>query len=521
MFITLNQLSFKTKQRRELFDGLTLSIGAERVGIVGRNGCGKSTLLSMIAGHTKPTSGTVSVSGKVGLLKQAYPASWSAARALGVEQEQALLDRVIAGEGSGEDLENADWDLSARVDAALANCGLAEIPLARTMRSFSGGERTRIGLARLMIEAPDFLLLDEPTNNLDKEGRAVISHLIRDWRGGVVVASHDRALLEEMDRIVELTPLGARNFGGGWSAFEEARAEERDRLANEAERASVRAGAAKRDAQARMEAQAKRDKAGKAAAAKGSDPKLLLNKRAERAEKTSARGKALGDTILAEAQREQAEAKAKIEIVTPVKFELPACDIPSGARLLVLEEVEAHFDGRTLGPWSLRIDGPERIELRGANGAGKTTLLRIAAGLEPAAKGHAERAGGRIAMLDQHIAMLDPEKTVLENLQDHHPELDSEAAYGACARFAFRNVDAERLVGTLSGGERLRAGLAVAFSAQQSPWLLILDEPTNHLDIDTLEALEGALREFSGALLVDSHDASFIQRVGFDRVVEV
>ncbi len=468
MFITLNKLTFKTKQRRDLFGQLTLSIGAERVGIVGRNGCGKSTLLSVIAGRIEPTSGTVTSTGTVGLLRQAYPADWSVARALGVEREQAVLDRVIAGQGSSDDLENADWDLSGRIDAALVNCGLAEISLDRRMGSFSGGERIRIGTARLMIEVPDFVLLDEPTNNLDKAGREVIYRVVRDWRGGVVVASHDRALLEEMDRIIELTHLGMRNFGGGWSAFEQARTEERERLSKESDRASAQAQTAKRDAQARVEAQAKRDKAGKAVAAKGSDPKLLLNKRAERAEHTSARSKALGDKILAEAEKARAEAKSKIEIVTPLQIQLPACDIPCGARLLVMDGVEARFGGRKLGPWSLRIDGPERVQLRGANGTGKTTLLRIGAGLQPAAQGHAER-----------------------------------------------------LVGTLSGGERLRAGLAVAFSAQKSPWLLILDEPTNHLDVDTLEALEAALRQFDGALLIVSHDVSFIERVGFDRVIEV
>ncbi|KWV90483.1 ABC-F family ATP-binding cassette domain-containing protein [Erythrobacter sp. YT30] len=521
MYITLSQISVQTPSRRQLFDNLTLSVGSERVGIVGRNGSGKSTLLRVIAGLVKPNSGSVTATGSIGLLKQDIPADWTAAHALGIAEEHAVLSRVIAGHGTGDDLENADWDLSARIDAALATCGLTDVSLERKIESFSGGERTRIGIARLMIEAHDFVLLDEPTNNLDRAGRDAVIDLVLNWHGGVIVASHDRALLESVDRIVALAPQSVRNFGGGWSEFEAARAEERERLAGEADRANAAAKSARREAQSRLENQAKRDKAGRATAAKGSDPKILLNKRAETAEKTTARGKALGDRAIVEADAKRKEAQSKVEIVTPLSIELPASDIPSGAQLVQLDQVEAAVGNRRLGPWTMRIDGPERVELRGANGSGKTTLLRIIAGFGSPAAGKVERAEGRIAMLDQHIGLLDPSKSVLENLRDHHPDLDNEAAHAACARFAFRNIEADRIVGSLSGGERLRAGLAVAFSALNPPWMLILDEPTNHLDIESLEVLESALRDHDGALLVVSHDVSFIERVGFDRIIEL
>src|SRR5580692_8040898 len=161
------------------------------------------------------------------------------ARALGVAEGMAVLQRVLSGEGSAGDFDAADWTLESRVDAALSEVGLAGTGLDRTIGSLSGGERTRVGVARLLVEASDLLLLDEPTNNLDAPGRAVIHSLIRNWRGGVLVASHDRELLETMDRIVEVNPVGVRIVGGGWSVFAALRDAERDRAADDLDRSSA------------------------------------------------------------------------------------------------------------------------------------------------------------------------------------------------------------------------------------------------------------------------------------------
>ena len=248
-FLTLDCLSARTPDGRLLFHDLTLSIGAERVGLVGRNGSGKSTLLAMIAGAATPAAATITMSGTLGVLHQDLPPGDTIARALGVEDRLVTLTRVLAGEGTEDDFAQADWSLEERIGAALSAVGLPEIPLDRRIGTLSGGERTRIGIARLRLEAPDLLLLDEPTNNLDAAGRAAVGALVEDWRGGMLVASHDRELLEKMDRIVELTPVGVTSFGGGWSAFAAARDAERERIAQE----NARADAALRSARRRQE----------------------------------------------------------------------------------------------------------------------------------------------------------------------------------------------------------------------------------------------------------------------------
>src|ERR1700678_1086951 len=293
-FLTLDSVSAQTPEHQVLFRDLTLSVGAERVGLVGRNGSGKSTLIRIIAGMAEPAAGTVQRMGAIAVLCQDWPEDLTLAGALGVAEGTAVLQRVLSGEGSAGDFDAADWTLESRVDAALAEVGLAGTGLDRTIGSLSGGERTRVGVARLLVEASDLLLLDEPTNNLDAPGRAVIHSLIRNWRGGVLVASHDRELLETMDRIVEVNPVGVRIVGGGWSVFAALRDAERDRAADDLDRSSGALREAQRAVQRQREAKERRDKTGRAFAAKGSEPKIILGAKAERAEDSGGGGGGVG-----------------------------------------------------------------------------------------------------------------------------------------------------------------------------------------------------------------------------------
>lgn len=520
-FITADSLTVCGPDGTRLFGDLSLAVGAERVGLVGRNGAGKSTLLRIIAGQAHPASGSIAVTGRVRALEQSSPADWTIAEALGVAGALALLDRVLAGDASADDLAAADWTLDQRLAAALARAGLPGIDLTRTLATLSGGERTRVGIARLLFEAPDVLLLDEPTNNLDTAGREAIAALVRDWPGGVLIASHDRELLEAMDRIVELTPTAVTVFGGNWTAFAAYREAERLRIIERAERAEADLRDARRSAQTRIEAKARRDKAGRAFAARGSEPKMLLSANAERAENSTGRQASTSERLIAEAQDRRDAAQARVEVLAPLRMAMPDSGLPSGTKVLDLDRVEVSRGDRRFGPWTLQITGGERVAVVGANGTGKTTLLSLSAGLLTPESGTLYRIAARTALLDQHVARLDPGCSVVNNILALNPGMTANEAFAACARFAFRNRDAQRLVGTLSGGERLRAGLAVALSGAIVPWLLILDEPTNHLDLETFEVLEDALRSFNGAMLVVSHDHRFLERIGAARRFEV
>jgi ATPase subunit of ABC transporter with duplicated ATPase domains len=520
-FLTLDAVAAATPDRQRLFENLTFSLRAERVGLVGRNGSGKSTLLRIIAGLAEPAAGHVIRSGTIGTLAQDWAEQLTVADALGVAAGLAVVERVLAGQAREADFAAADWTLPARIEPALIEAGLPGIALDRVMSTLSGGERTRIGVARLLLENPDLLLLDEPTNNLDAAGRAAIDLMIRNWRGGVLVASHDRALLEAMDRIVELTPVGVRIVGGGWSMFAQARDEALARAAAERERTQAQLRETRREVQRQREAKDRRDGAGRAFAARGSEPKILLGARAQNAENSAGRGQRLAERMIADASKKAAQAREKIEVLTPLTIAVPPTGIGSGTELLAMEAVTATIGDRTFGPWTFNITGPERIAIDGPNGAGKTTFLKLAMGLITPSSGMVRCADGRVAMLDQHVTLLDSGQSILANVRRSNPSLDAQAAHAACARFAFRNVDALQAVETLSGGERLRAGLACVLAGKRPPWLLLLDEPTNHLDIDSVEILEQALRDFDGALLVVSHDPAFLAAIGITRTFDV
>jgi ATPase subunit of ABC transporter with duplicated ATPase domains len=520
-FLTLDSLAAATPDRRPLFDSLTLTVGAERVGLVGRNGAGKSTLLRIIAGEGEPLAGSITRSGRIAMLAQQWSDALTIADALGVCQAIASVERIVAGMGREADFAAADWTLEGRIDSALAAVGLPLLSLGRTMATLSGGERMRVGMARLLIEAPDLLLLDEPTNNLDEDGRAAIMALIREWRGGVLLASHDHVLLEAMDRIVELTPIGVRVFGGNWSAFAEARDAERERAQADLARLDAGRRAARRMAQHQREVKAQRDKAGRVLAARGSEPKVLLDAQAERAENSGGRSHRLSERLVADAAAKAEEARMKVEILTPLTIELPPTGLPAQSDVLVMEAVTLMVGDHLLGPWSLHVRGPERIAVSGPNGAGKSSLLKAAIGFAVPQGGSVRRAEGRVAMLDQHVTLLRPEGSIFANFRRLNPTLDEQAAYAACARFAFRNRDALQVVGSLSGGERLRAGFACVLAGERPPWLLLLDEPTNHLDMDSVEVLKRALIDYDGALMVVSHDMAFINDIGIERVFTV
>ena len=521
--ITLANLSWSTPDGRPLFSNLNLSFGAERVGLVGRNGVGKTTLLKLVTGELAPASGKVSISGTLDVLRQAVQIGRDEAVAdlFGVRQALVALARAERGEATMEELAAIDWTLEARMAAALARAGLeadAQTPLA----TLSGGQRTRAGLAALIFREPDFLILDEPTNNLDRDGRHAVIDLLAAWRGGAIVVSHDRELLDTVDAIVELTTLGATRYGGNWSHYRERKALELAAVEHDLADAQKRVAEVNRTAQDVAERKARKDSVGKKKAARGDMPRIIAGGLKRSAENTSGENARLADRLRTRALEDVSSARDKIEILQPLTVTLPSTGLPANRVVLRVENVTAGYDREkpVLRDLSFEIIGPERVAVVGPNGSGKTTLLSLISGaLEPFSG--SVRMPVKAAMLDQRVGLLDPAISIRDNFRNLNPGADENACRAALARFMFRADAALQIVGTLSGGEMLRAGLACVLGGEEPPLLLILDEPTNHLDIDSIASVEAGLRAYDGALLIVSHDEVFLGEIGVTRRLEL
>ncbi len=521
-YVTLDSVAARTPDGTTLFYNLSLAFGRERTGLVGKNGVGKSTLLRLIAGTQSAAEGAVTRAGTVGVLHQRHDPEpgETIADTLRVAGPLAVLRRVLAGEGSVTDVGEADWTLEERLSDALGQVGLSGLHLHRLTAGLSGGEQTRLRLAGLLLVRPDLILLDEPTNHLDADGRPLIAGILERWEGGAVVVSHDRDLLGRVDRIVELSSLGAATYGGNWALYAERKAAEQEAAERTLATAETEAARAAADARRRMEAQARRDRAGRRKALKGDMPKILLGMRAESAENSAARNIRLATRESARVEADLAAARERVELTRGLSIPMPSTGLASGKTVLDMEDVRFAFavPDMALGPVSLRVTGPERMAITGPNGAGKTTFLKLMAGvLEPTSG--AVRRPVRAALLDQDAAILRPDETLIEAWLRLNPESSPNDAHAALARFLFRNVEARRVVRTLSGGERLRAALACVMTGARPPQLLILDEPTNHLDLDSVAAVEAALTAYDGALVVVSHDPVFLDHMGITRTL--
>ena len=418
------------------------------------------------------------------------------------------------GHATAEDLAAADWTLPDRMAAALGRARLDAAPDTR-LAALSGGQRTRAALASLVFANPDFLLLDEPTNNLDRAGRAAVTDLLGTWRGGAVVISHDRALLDVLDATAELTPKGLTRYGGNWSFYRAQKDRELAAVAHDLSEAEKTVRQTAQAAQKRTERQARRDGAGRRQRAKADQPKILLNAMRERSETTAGTNARLADDRLRHAREAAAEARTRIEAIAPFSVDLPATGLPPGRMVLHVDQVTAgHTPGRpVLRDVSLTLTGPERVAVTGANGSGKTTLLNVIAGRHRPWSGDV-RVPVPFVLLDQQVGILEPASSIRDNYRRLNPDTEENECRAALARFRFRADAPLQSAGSLSGGELLRAGLACTLG--RTP-LVILDEPTNHLDLWSIEAVEAGLSAFDGALLVVSHDETFLDAIGIQR----
>ena len=459
--ISLLNISFAYSGTDDLFTDLSYSFSVDKkVAIIGDNGVGKTTLLKIISGDLLPDSGRVVRSATCQLLNQI-----------------------------------------------------------NTDSTKSGGQSQQQALNQVFDSGADVLLLDEPTNNLDATARKDFFKNLFSYCGGAVIVSHDRELLNQMDTLLELHNGKLSVFGGNYDfcvAQKRQMQESIEAKYTDAQKEIARLNATIAKAQntrQHHEAKQKKDMANKA-----NGSRIDANALKGKSQETEAKRRNLIQTKLNKQIEYVAELSAQLRDDT-IKIPLPNAKVYD-KEIVRLENVcFAYGEKSVLSDFSFTMRTGERVRIVGNNGAGKTTVLKLISGILQPSAGYI-KVPGKVAYLNQDLSLLNPNKSVVENISNYADILLHDA-HVIAANFGFRGDTSKKKVGVLSGGELLKATLAAVIGSKNQPDLLILDEPTNNLDIKSTLILEDALNQYSGAILIVSHDEMFINNLHIDRFVSM
>ena len=533
--IILNNLSFHLEETPVSFERINLSFEAKKYGVVGPNGVGKSTFLKLLLGVLTPDVGSINTSGHIMDVPQLYAAKETQEKishALGVDEILEASARIQSGQLEENDFERMmnHWDIEKRIEAALTRLNICPVDLDAPFSTLSGGQKTKILLAKTLIFPSDFLILDEPTNNLDKASRYILYDYIENTEQSAIIVSHDRTLLNKLDRIIEINTKNIEVYGGHYDFYHEQKIIKQRALEQAIQTQTEILNKSKKTIQTRMERHQQNESRSYKARAKeikgcGSYNKIEFKSKQGRAENTNRRMRGEAVRKLDSVNQNLEAVREKQEVQEKINLSLLKTHVPNSKIILEIESLGFSYHDFESAPliknFNFKIMGPERVAITGPNGCGKSSLIQLIKGDLNPNRGLIKLGTTRIAYLDQKICFLESDLTLVENFLKLNPDSKTFDAYSALAAFKFRNKEAEKKVSCLSGGERMRAGLAITLMSTCPPQLLILDEPTNHLDLESIEAIEEALVQYQGAILAVSHDEAFLENINIERSIDL
>ncbi len=527
--LSLQNISYTLPDHSILLDHIQLTVNSrQKVALIGNNGSGKSTLLKIIMGQLQPNQGEVILHASPYEVPQLFGQynHLTVAQALKVEDKLHALGKILQGEVTEENyaLLAEDWTIEERCSEALQHWQLSDIALSQRLDSLSGGQKTKVFLAGIMIHQPDLVLMDEPSNHLDLDGLELLYGFVQNTSCTLLVVSHDRKLLNLLDCICELSKSGIKVYGGNYDFYEEQKQIEAKALSQDLQSKEKALRKAREKERETVERLQKADSRGKGKQEKAGVARIMINTMRNKAENSTAKTKSVHAEKISHISQELQELRSSLPDLDKMRLGFSPSALHSGKILFEAKAIQVAYDQHLLwkSPLSLQIRSGERIALKGNNGSGKTSLIHLILGkLEPCS-GTVYRALDQAIYIDQDYSLIDNRFSVYEQAQHFNTQaLQEHEVKIRLNRFLFPQDAWDKPCHALSGGEKMRLMLCCLTIGQQSPDLIVLDEPTNNLDIQNVGILTAAINEYKGTLLVVSHDETFLKQIGTERIVQL
>ena len=561
MSISIQQISYIHPDKEVLFSDLNFAISkGQKLGLVGNNGCGKSTLLQIIAGQLSPSSGVIVRPDDLYYIPQHFGQydSLTIAQALRIERKQQALHAILSGDASNENFVvlDDDWNIEERSIAALDLWGLGQFTLSYPMNLLSGGEKTRVFLAGMDIHRPPVILMDEPTNHLDSSGRQRLYDWVEKCSSTLLIVSHDRTLLNLLPEICELEKHQINYYGGNYELYKEQKTLMQEALQQRIEEKEKALRIAHKVARETAERRDKQNVRGEKNHIKKGVPRIVLNALQGKSEKSTSK---LNSTHQEKAEKltdERNQLRSSLSPTATLKTDFNSSSLHTGKILVTAKEINFGYHPNSINshiqmnneanladtgnhpspdsndiqdnsdfkqqlwqtPISFQLKSGDRLRIEGANGSGKTTLLKLITGQFQPQEGNLTRMEFTYVYLNQEYSIIDNRNSILEQAYAfNNRNLPEHEIKTILNRYLFPASEWDKSCRKLSGGEKMRLAFCCLMISNNTPDMFILDEPTNNLDIQSIEIITATIKNYTGTVIVISHDDYFIQEIGIEQ----
>lgn len=530
IMLIIQNLSYTHPNKDLLFGNINLTVNSgEKIALIGNNGSGKSTLLKIMSGLLKPLNGSVNIATKPYYIPQIFGQynNLTIAEALGIDKKLTALHEILNGNISEENYEilNDDWTIEDRCNEVLKHWKLNDLDLSQKMETLSGGQKTKVFLAGISIHKPELILLDEPSNHLDFESRELLYDFIRSTKSTLIVVSHDRKLLNILNKVCELSKNGITVYGGNFDFYTEQKQIEQNALVQDIHSKEKALKKAREKERETIERQQKLDSRGKGKQEKSGIAKIMMNTLRNNAENSTAKLKSVHTEKIGNIREELQDLRSSVISTEQMKFGFNNSSLHKGKVLFTAENINFKYEYSSF-IWkknlNLQILSGSRIAIKGSNGSGKTTFIKILLGnLEPQ-HGTVFLKESTSVYIDQDYSLINNHLKVYEQAQQFNTfNLEEHEVKIRLNRFLFPQNTWDKPCSALSGGERMRLMLCCLSIGSESPDIIILDEPTNNLDIQNIEILTNAINDYQGTLIVISHDETFLDQIKINQTINL